>query len=772
VTISNHYTAATTATGTQISSLTFTTAAAACPVGGDDVVAIVDCSTANQSISSVTWGGVAMTAENEQGTGPFCRQFRLVNPPRGAQSVVVTYAGSAQFVAAIAYSVAGVDQVAPDDAVAVGANSSSVNITTVTDGARVIDIARAAPEMPLSAGAGQTQIAVVTGDSIDTGASFRDMATAGATTMSWTNGICVSAMALKPSPITSAFTKYAYGDTALTAPTPAGTGGALVVVGIHGGGFAPDIAGDWTLIGEQINNEGSARIKAYVATKASPNMGFTVTGNDPPGICTIRDTAADMGATVQWGGGAASSASTYNLPDITTAVDGNAILIMSENQTATHTWSHSGDAGFKELFDGEFSTTGWWGMTVALASVPALPGGATYDAGTVTSTSTSAWGNLTTLIIPTSTGGGGGPRTGAAALSATATLTAAGHVVRKGASNLSASGTITATGQKGAQQGASTLNATATITAAGHLVRKGASTLAATATLTAAGNKAAKQGSSTLTATAVLTAAGHPVRKGASALSATATLTATGNKGAQQGSVSLAAAASLTASGHAIRKGGIALTGTATLSATGNKGSQQGAASLTASTTLTVSGHAIRKGALVLTGTGTLSATGSPKRNGAVSLQAGSVLAATGRPVRKGASTLSATATLTATGKVGARVGSSSLSASATLTAAGVLKRNGAVALSATATLTATGQRSRKAQGILLFAGSATLTASGRAVRKAASSLTGTAAITATATGGTPAGYVPSPARYASTGNRPRSNGQKQGDYPSTPLVV
>lgn len=105
--------------------------------------------------------------------------------------------------------------------------------------------------------------------------------------------------------------------------------------------------------------------------------------------------------------------------------------------------------------------------------------------------------------------GAGSPVSGSAALSATATISAAASLTAAGAASLSANATLAASGSLGISQQAS-LAATATLAGNGRVER---------------GGQAALSGSATLAVAAQLSLAG------AAALSATATLTATGSTG-------------------------------------------------------------------------------------------------------------------------------------------------------------------------------------------------------------------------------------------------
>ena len=169
----------------------------------------------------------------------------------------------------------------------------------------------------------------------------------------------------------------------------------------------------------------------------------------------------------------------------------------------------------------------------------------------------------------------GAVQNGAASLSATATVAAAGILVAGGASALTATAAVAATGIIIAG-GAAALTGTATVTAAGDVttpgIVTGAAALVATATLSAPGIIIAG-GAASLTATATVTAAAEVISpgivNGAAALTATATVTAAGNI-IVGGAAALAATATMAAAGNIIAGGAAALTATATLVAAGS----------------------------------------------------------------------------------------------------------------------------------------------------------------------------------------------------------
>jgi hypothetical protein len=116
---------------------------------------------------------------------------------------------------------------------------------------------------------------------------------------------------------------------------------------------------------------------------------------------------------------------------------------------------------------------------------------------------------------------------GSAALASTASLAADGTRSTSGAAGLATSASLAATGQRSTQADAS-LTTTASLTTQGQVAYSSTSALAATATLTADGTTATPPGGAALSVAATLAAAGATAATGTATLAATATLTASG----------------------------------------------------------------------------------------------------------------------------------------------------------------------------------------------------------------------------------------------------
>lgn len=161
---------------------------------------------------------------------------------------------------------------------------------------------------------------------------------------------------------------------------------------------------------------------------------------------------------------------------------------------------------------------------------------------------------------------GGGAVQGAAALSASGTLTAAGTATSHAASTLSAGGTLVATGQARSRASAA-LSAQSTMTAAARVRALGRAALSATGTLTVA--TGAVRGAASLAATATMTVAAKARALGSAALSGDAAMTTAGTARAQA-ATALSASSGLTVTGRVRALGRAILSALGTLTASGN----------------------------------------------------------------------------------------------------------------------------------------------------------------------------------------------------------
>jgi hypothetical protein len=151
------------------------------------------------TVSSLTYNGVALTFvranENIISAGTIARSeiWYLVSPATGANSISLTLSASASAVLAGAISLTEVDQSSPLDAHA-GQSSSgstiSVVITTVADGAWIIDSYARGDGIGTTVGANQTQrwkIDTYNTDSFGV-STVNGKSPAGSETMDWTMG--------------------------------------------------------------------------------------------------------------------------------------------------------------------------------------------------------------------------------------------------------------------------------------------------------------------------------------------------------------------------------------------------------------------------------------------------------------------------------------------------------------------------------------------------------------------------------------------------------
>lgn len=168
---------------------------------GSDRILIVKTATRSETptVTGITYNGVALTLIKADAISPVgIEMWRLVNPAAGTHSTVVTFSGApSTWNAAIAVSFAGVDQTTPIDVAAQNATSTgtgvvtSTSITTVTDGAMVIDVIGGNSDAGAAPLAGQTADTAPTNSSIGgsttdyIGGSYKILASHGSTTTQW-----------------------------------------------------------------------------------------------------------------------------------------------------------------------------------------------------------------------------------------------------------------------------------------------------------------------------------------------------------------------------------------------------------------------------------------------------------------------------------------------------------------------------------------------------------------------------------------------------------
>ncbi len=176
-----------------------------------------NCGSTNRTISSVTFGGTAMTEVLTQIAGTttsnprYSAIYALVNPASGASGqVVVTFSGAVtNGIVAGAANFAGVDQATPlgtpNGAASTSSQYPSVDLTGLTGNELIFDnvFQGGSSTQTLTPGGGQTGLwnALV---SNARGAGSTKEASAGSNTMSWTAGsasyFAIVAVPIRPAP--------------------------------------------------------------------------------------------------------------------------------------------------------------------------------------------------------------------------------------------------------------------------------------------------------------------------------------------------------------------------------------------------------------------------------------------------------------------------------------------------------------------------------------------------------------------------------------------
>ena len=175
---------------------------------GTNRLLYVGVTTVDDSVTGVTYNGVAMTLIDSQAasTGDSkVTTFYLVNPTSGSNTVEVTLGGSeiANGSYAAAVSLTGVDQTSPLDA-SNKAQAATVDVTVVAAQSWVIDTFARLASTVVTVGAGQTERWNAASDlGLRVAGSTEPNVSAGAVTMNWTGGSyapCIVAASFKPAP--------------------------------------------------------------------------------------------------------------------------------------------------------------------------------------------------------------------------------------------------------------------------------------------------------------------------------------------------------------------------------------------------------------------------------------------------------------------------------------------------------------------------------------------------------------------------------------------
>jgi hypothetical protein len=378
-------------------------------------------------------------------------------------------------------------------------------------------------------------------------------------------------------------------------------------------------------------------------------------------------------------------------------------------------------------------------------------GSAGYEAGSAGVSNSASWvtpdaSQANTVIFEVRSAGGGTTQNGAAALTAGASLTAAGTISKVGVAPLTASASLSTTAFLD-QRAAASLTASASLSVPGVISKLGAADLTASAQLVVAGI-VTRLGTAALTATAALAAAGVVSKVASAALAASSNLTAAGTvTGSSTASADLSASAALAVSGVVTKLATVSLSATAvlavpgivtklgaadlaavaTFSATATR-TVLGLAPIVASSTLTISGAVAGQTGADLVATAALVTGGQRAAIAAASLTAGSTLAVAGLRIALSAASLSASSSLSVSGVVTV-LGLAQLVAGSTLIVSGTVAGQTGADLIAVATLFTAGVRT--AAGSAQLAAVAILAASGTLSRPGAVALLAAASLTA-----------------------------------------
>lgn len=205
--------------------------------------------------------------------------------------------------------------------------------------------------------------------------------------------------------VTFARAANTYGSSAFDAATPTGSGGVIVVVAAgRDGAPTPATSGDWTSLAVSATGQEADIFGAWWTDLASPDMTWTPSGNGAIGLYAFRIADAASSPSVRAAIVPVNSVTTTDLPDVTTAPDGDVVgLITHQGDNTTSSTS----LGFTEVYEGDLADEGgWWAHTcTALVLEGVTPGGGTFDAGTVTLAGNADVFKAVLIVVET----GGGP---------------------------------------------------------------------------------------------------------------------------------------------------------------------------------------------------------------------------------------------------------------------------------------------------------------------------------------------------------------------------
>jgi hypothetical protein len=345
---------------------------------GTDRILIVglateDTSTSVLNVSTITYGGVAMTAVANStataGSSTYDRAqlFYLLNPASGTNTISVTWGGAVNGISAGSISLAGVAQSAPSTAAinsATSGNTISANIAVATAGSWLVSVANSgASNATLTPGSTQTKRWGL-GQSNSGGAGSTATPATGTVSTTWTasssSQLALSVVALAPS-----------GGTSVTAPAittqPASqtvTTGASATFTVAASGTAP-LSYQWRFNGSNISGATSA---SYTLSNAqSANAGsYSVVVSNSAGSATSNNATLTVSTSA-------------TAPSITT-------------QPASQTINVGASATFSVTASGTGPLTYQWRFNGSNIS------GATGTSYTVSNAQTSAAGNYSVVV--------------------------------------------------------------------------------------------------------------------------------------------------------------------------------------------------------------------------------------------------------------------------------------------------------------------------------------------------------------------------------------
>ena len=266
-----------------------------------------------------------------------------------------------------------------------------------------------------------------------------------------------------------------YGSASFEVSEPTGSGGYMIAVAAgRGAPPTPADAGsdDW----------GTALVTSTGATENEVSLYGNDGGTDDAtwnrstgehGVVLVRD---DSAASSPWTATSLNDNQGYATTITATAVDAAdidsgdfiAVLVWVAQETYAPTWP----SGFTELIWDDIGNEGWWAgeIGVAYKYVTGHDDSTDYDPGDLTF-STSTYGDYLVMLVETAASG---PQTGAASLTATATLAAAGRKTARGSASLTGTATLTAAGTgSGASADIKIQRGTTTVSVDGETVTLG-----------------------------------------------------------------------------------------------------------------------------------------------------------------------------------------------------------------------------------------------------------------------------------------------------------